>query len=54
MTFQEWLDEIEVYGARWERLRCDIPDVDSVILMQWLRAAYDVGYEEGRKDDRHS
>jgi hypothetical protein len=47
MTFDEWLDEIENYSARWERLRCDIPDVDSVVLIQWLRAAYDVGYDEG-------
>ena len=54
MTFQEWLDEIEVYSDREERLVSEFPSLCSVSydkkrLMDWLRAAYDVGYEEGRK-----
>jgi hypothetical protein len=51
MTFDEWLDEIEVYGSRMERLMDDInsphPSYNDLIL-KWLRAAYDVGYEEGK------
>ena len=54
MTFQEWLDEMEGYSARWERLYYELPECDEDTLTKWLRASYDVGYEEGRKDDRHS
>jgi hypothetical protein len=46
MTFEEWLDEIECYGTRYERLTSELPVSDA--LIQWLRAAYDVGYEEGK------
>ena len=46
MTFEEWLDEIECFGTRYERLTSELPVSDSLIL--WLRAAYDVGYEAGQ------
>ena len=49
MTFEEWLDEIENYGSRQERLGEELPISDT--LIQWLRAAYEVGYEQGQKDD---
>ena len=54
MTFEEWLDEIEVYGSRMERLMDDINNINSPhpsyndLILLWLRAAYEVGYEEGK------
>ena len=47
MTFDEWLDEIECYGSRRERLGEDLVVSDALIV--WLRAAYDVGYEAGQQ-----
>lgn len=49
MTFDEWLDEIEVFSSRYERLAGDLPVSDT--LINWLRAAYEVGYEEGQKNE---
>lgn len=49
MTFDEWLDEIENFGLRRERLGEELPESD--VLIKWLRAAYEVGYEQGKKDD---
>jgi hypothetical protein len=48
MTFDEWLDEIEVFGPRLERLHEDLNDYqgDNIeIVLKWLQAAYDVGRE---------
>lgn len=50
MTFDEWLDEIEVFGSRLERLYEDLNDYqgDNIeIVLKWLEAAYKVGYEAG-------
>ena len=47
MKFEEWLDEIECYGSRQERLGEELPVSD--VLINWLRAAYEVGYEQGKK-----
>ena len=52
MTFDDWLNEVEVFSARWERMRADLPDADWHMLERWLRAAYDVGYADGY-DDGH-
>lgn len=55
MTFDEWLDEIEVYGSRKERLMDDINNINSPhpsyndLILLWLRAAYEVGYEHALK-----
>lgn len=52
MTFDEWLDEIEVFSSRYERLVsdfCDMEYEDKGLLLIWLKAAYDVGFEEGCK-----
>ena len=46
LTFEEWLNEIECYGSRQERLGEELPVSDA--LIKWLRAAYEVGYEQGR------
>ena len=50
MTFDNWLDEIENYGSRLERLLETLPTADPNVLVSWLEAAYNVGYEEGKKD----
>lgn len=56
MTYTEWLDEIECYSCRWERLVDDLKSCDFkthnkesfAIVSSWLEAAYKVGFEEGR------
>ena len=53
MTFEEWLNETEVFSSRLERLYEDLNDYqgDNIeIITQWLKAAYDVGYETGMKN----
>lgn len=57
MTFNEWLQEIEVFSARYERLLSDL-DFDTIsagklnkeafhdALLAWLRASYEVGQED--------
>lgn len=58
MTFDQWLNEIENYSLRIERLYDDIDTVTGVdktaseavrnrgLIMSWMKAAYDVGYED--------
>ena len=53
MTFNEWLDEIEVFGPRLERLYADLNGYqgDNIeIILKWLDAAYKVGYNTGYND----
>lgn len=49
MTFDEWLDEIEGFSLRRERLYDDLEGFKNgdsqTHVMNWLRAAYDVGAE---------
>lgn len=50
MTVNEWLNEIEVFGSRLERLYEDLNDYqgDNIeIVVKWLEAAYNVGYDAG-------
>jgi hypothetical protein len=51
MTFDEWLDEQEGFsGPRMYRLMDDINSSDpkySDLILKWLKAAYEVGYEQG-------
>lgn len=52
MTFDGWLDEIEVFSSRYERLISDFCNMDydeKERLLLWMKAAYDVGFEEGCK-----
>lgn len=47
--FIEWLDEIEVYSSRYERLCSTFAELDKHAwrdLMMWLYAAYLVGTEK--------
>ena len=51
MTFNEWLNEIEGFGLRVERIHDDLVghrDVWWTDVKEWLEAAYDAGYEHGR------
>ena len=53
MTFDEWLDEIEGFSLRRERLYDALQgfrngDVAETHVMNWLRAAYDVGAEHAQ------
>lgn len=50
MTFDEWLNEQENYSLRIERLVATFPNCDTQMLLTWLNAAYNVGYEKGKKD----
>ena len=58
MTFEEWLNEIEVFSSRQERLDEGInfaavvtgnmsPDLARRNMYDWLEAAYDVGHNAG-------
>ena len=45
----EWLDELEGFSLRRERLYQDFPEVeDKEKLLKWLEAAYNVGFEDGK------
>ena len=53
MTFNDWLQETEGWCSRMERLHATFAHMDSHDwneLMEWLEAAYRVGYQEGRKE----
>lgn len=52
MTFDEWLDEIENFSTRRERLCETLLDYqgDNIeIVIEWLKAAYEVGAEHAQK-----
>ena len=54
MTFNDWLYEKETYSLRMDRLHATFAHMDShdwKELMEWLEAAYRVGYLEGRKEN---
>lgn len=56
MSFDKWLEETEVYSRRGERLYEDLrmykfnDRADEGIIMKWLRAAYEVGYDHAIKN----
>ena len=48
MTFNEWLNEIEGFGLRAERIHDDLiknEDASWLDVKQWLEAAYEAGYD---------
>ncbi len=53
MSFDEWLGEIENFSTREERLWAEFDcayfgeSIKRKKLMDWLRAAYEVGYNDG-------
>ncbi len=56
MTLTEWLEENEGFSLRIERFidDCDHHRVGSTgsneRMIEWLRAAYEVGYAQGKKE----
>jgi hypothetical protein len=51
MTFNEWLNEIEGFGLRVERIHDDLVinrDIEWRDVKEWLEAAYDAGYSHGQ------
>ena len=49
MDFDAWFYEMEGYGFRAERFWSDYDVKDQVAMMEWLRTAYQMGYEEGQR-----
>ena len=61
MSFEEWLNEIENFSTRRERLNSEV-DFEAVMvgnlshnlarrrMYDWLEAAYNVGYERGKNE----
>lgn len=49
MTFEEWMNEVEVYSTRKERLIEGLVTYrdDHEFVIKWLEAAYNVGYKAG-------
>ena len=48
MTFNEWLNEIEGFGLRVERIHDDLVvsrEVRWTDIKEWLEAAYNAGYD---------
>lgn len=50
MKFDDWFDEIEVFGLRSERFYDDLltykhDGVDAEHLVKWLKAAYQSGHD---------
>jgi hypothetical protein len=58
-TFEEWLNEIENFSTRQERLESDLSMMEHQntimrpLIYKWLRAAYDVGYDAGQSSVRN-
>jgi hypothetical protein len=51
MTFNEWLNEIEGFGLRVERIHDDLVvnrDIEWRDVKEWLEAAYDAGCSHGK------
>ena len=46
MTFKEWMDEIENFSTRLERMNADI-GFDGY---KWVKAAYEQGYKQCADD----
>ena len=53
MSFNRWLEGVETYSTRLERLHATFAHYDKNdwnALMRWLDAAYEVGYHDGKLD----
>ncbi|OCJ12496.1 hypothetical protein A6U86_05595 [Rhizobium sp. AC27/96] len=47
-TFDAWMDEIEGYSTRWERFLSDHEEMASQRAIDWVREAWNLGYEAGK------
>lgn len=53
MKFEDWLNEVENFSTRHERLLYDLSDYqdgDFSIIERWLKAAYHVGFDAGQEE----
>ena len=46
----DWLEEIEVYSLRLERLQSDVERFGTERVLDWLQAAYEIGLRQGRRE----
>ena len=49
MDFNDWFYEMEGYGFRAERFWGDFEGQDRIAMIEWLKTAYKMGYEEGQR-----
>jgi hypothetical protein len=49
MDFDNWFYEQEGFGFRVERFWSDYDARNQLAMLEWLRTAYQMGYEEGKK-----
>jgi hypothetical protein len=47
--FDDWFYEIEGFGFRSERCASDFDVQDWPAMVEWLRTAYQMGYEESQR-----
>jgi len=50
MTFDEWFYEMEGFGFRAERFWSDFEGQDKIAMIEWLKTAYQMGYEEAKNE----
>jgi hypothetical protein len=56
MKFKQWIEEVEAYSTREERMYQDLLDnLDQPLTLfltvrKWLEAAYEVGYDHGYEE----
>lgn len=48
-NFDDWFYEMEGYGFRAERFWDDFETKNHAAMMEWLKTAYKMGYEEGQR-----
>lgn len=53
MNFENWFEEMEGYAFRSERFYDDFDYAakmkDYKMIVEWLKAAYEVGYNDGQR-----
>lgn len=47
--FDDWFYEMEGFGFRAERFWSDYDLKNRESMLEWLRTAYEIGYEEGHR-----
>jgi len=48
-----WLDELEGYSLRIERLAYDVGSADLDLVVRWLVVAFELGYELGSSNHEY-
>jgi len=47
--FDDWFYEMEGFGLRSERCASDFDAQNWTIMVEWLKTAYQMGYEKGQE-----